>query len=431
MNAATHAITPEELMAFLDGELPAAEAQSVSAHAAQCAECSTFAEKFRTVSHSLLNWQVEPVPQKLENSLKGFATNPVSIKQAAKPNIFIRASFWNWKQWTIRAAAATAVLVFALAIALPIFFRREPSGPLSRLQQYSTLTVAPDTPQPAEQPAAQPTASQRAEVADMEARQALARREQEAAVTENLAVSPEPRPDAAPAPISAPMIARVASLTIEVKDFAASRAQLDAILANHHGYFAQLDVTTPENSAREVQASLRIPVDELSAALADLKSIGRVENETQKGDEVTQEHADLVARLKNSRETEDRFRAILQQRTGKVSDVLQVEEEIARVRGEIESMEAEQKALEHRVDFATVDLQLTEEYKAQLNGPADSVLTRFHNAVVAGYRNASETVVGIVLFFAEYGPGLVVWLAILSIPVIFLRRRYRKSLATL
>jgi hypothetical protein len=430
MNAATHAITPEELMAFLDGELPAAEAQSVSAHAAQCAECSTLAEKFRTVSHSLLNWQVEPVPQKLENSLKGFAANPSSIKKAAKPSIFIRASFWNWKQWTIRAAAATAALVFALAIAVPPFLHRE--DPFSRIEKFSKLTRAPVVELRAEQAAPQARAIQRAEVEEMEDKAALARREQEAAVTENLAVSPQPRPDAAPAAsIAAPMIARIASLTIEVKDFDASRAQLDAILAKHHGYFAQLDVTTPENSAREVQASLRIPVDELSAALADLKSIGRVENETQKGDEVTQEHADLVARLKNSRETEDRFRAILQQRTGKVSDVLQVEEEIARVRGEIESMEAEQKALEHRVDFATVDLQLTEEYKAQLNGPADSVLTRFHNAVVAGYRNASETVVGIVLFFAEYGPGLVVWLAILSIPVIFLRRRYRKSLATL
>ena len=37
---------------------------------------------------------------------------------------------------------------------------------------------------------------------------------------------------------------------------------------------------------------------------------------------------------------------------------------IARVRGEIESMEAEQKALEHRVDFASVEIQLSEEYKA-------------------------------------------------------------------
>ena len=32
-------------------------------------------------------------------------------------------------------------------------------------------------------------------------------------------------------------------------------------------------------------------------------------------------------------------------------------------------MEAEQKALEHRVDFATVTVQLTEEFKAQLSRP--------------------------------------------------------------
>lgn len=44
---------------------------------------------------------------------------------------------------------------------------------------------------------------------------------------------------------------------------------------------------------------------------------------------------------------------------------------MARVRGDIERMEAEQKALEHRVDyvdFATVELQLTAEYRAQLPG---------------------------------------------------------------
>jgi hypothetical protein len=38
-------------------------------------------------------------------------------------------------------------------------------------------------------------------------------------------------------------------------------------------------------------------------------------------------------------------------------------------------MEAEQKALEDRVDFATIELQLTEDYKAQLNPPPASVST--------------------------------------------------------
>ncbi len=70
--------------------------------------------------------------------------------------------------------------------------------------------------------------------------------------------------------------------------------------------------------------------------------------------------------------------------------------------GKIEQTEAEQKSLEHRVEFATVELNLTEEYKAQLLSPPLSAATRLHNALVEGYRNATETLLGIVLFFAEY-----------------------------
>jgi hypothetical protein len=226
------------------------------------------------------------------------------------------------------------------------------------------------------------------------------------------------------------MIARTVSLSIVVKDFAASRSSLDAILARHNGYSAHLNVATPENAPRGIQALLRIPATEVFSAVADLKTLGRAENESQSGEEVTQQHTDLVARLKNSRETEQRFRSILQQRTGNVVEVLQVEEGIARVRGDIERMEAEQKALEHRVDFTAVELQLTEEYKAQLNPPAPSVSIRVHNSFVAGYHNLSETILEILLFFAEYGLTLMLWLAILAVPVIFARRRYRKALAT-
>jgi hypothetical protein len=48
---------------------------------------------------------------------------------------------------------------------------------------------------------------------------------------------------------------------------------------------------------------------------------------------------------------------------------------------------------------------------------------------VAGFHNLSETILGILLFFAEYGLALMLWLVILALPVIFVRRRYRKALA--
>jgi hypothetical protein len=221
------------------------------------------------------------------------------------------------------------------------------------------------------------------------------------------------------------MIARSASLSIIVKDVSSSRASLDSVLARYHGYAANLTVTTPENMSRSVQASLRVPAGELTAALADIKSMGRVENETQSGEEVTQQHADLLAHLKNARETEQRFQAILQQRTGKVEDVLEVEKEIARVRGEIETMETDQQVLEHRVDFASVDLQLVEEYKARFReGGTPSISTRFRNALVSGFRHARNTVLAILFFIAEAGPTVLVLVAIFGLPIFFLWRRY-------
>jgi len=139
------------------------------------------------------------------------------------------------------------------------------------------------------------------------------------------------------------MIARSIELQIIAKDFSAVRGELDSVLTRYQGYAANLSVSNTDNTARALSASLRIPAPQLAAALNELKSLGRVTGEAQSGEEVTSQHADLVARIKNSRETEIRLQDILRNRTGKVSDILEVEQEIARVRGEIEQMESELK----------------------------------------------------------------------------------------
>jgi hypothetical protein len=222
------------------------------------------------------------------------------------------------------------------------------------------------------------------------------------------------------------MIARTVSVTMVVKDVPEARAGLERVLAQYGGYAAQLTVNTPEGGARSFQASLRVPAPQLAAALAEVRGLGRVENESQAGEEVTQQHADLVARLQNSRETEQRLKDILAQRTGKIEDVLQVEEEIARVRGEIEGMEADQKTLEHRVDFASVDLQMSEVYREQLGTPSASVGTQVRNAFISGLRRAGAMMLGLVLFVEEAGPAVLIWVVILGAPGFVVWRRYRK-----
>jgi hypothetical protein len=447
MNTTAHPVVPEEVMAFLDGELSAAAAQTIRAHLDRCAECSALAEQFRSTSRSLSNWNVQPVPLKLEDTVTDLAAKTRSGGKIGKADLFIRASFWTWKQWALGGGGALAALLVVLAIFLPTLQRSHPATMSAMSYEGRQETERESS---ARGSAGKLQGGDRDSFVGQGSKVSQNRRAKELAtltapgmagdsnslsqsvgdLAEN-SFEGQPLADQVSKVHSAPMIARTVSLSIVVKDFAASRSSLDRILGRHHGYSAQLSISTPENAPRGLQASLRIPVPELSLAVADLKTLGRVENESQTGEEVTPQHTDLIARLKNSRETEQRFRTILRQRTGNVVEVLQVEEGIARVRGDIERMEAEQKTLENRVGFATVELQLTEEYKAQLNPPAASVSTRIHNAFVAGYRNALETVLGIVLFFAEYGPALLIWLVILVLPIIFVWWRYRKAVATL
>ena len=440
MNTVTaHPVAPEEIMALLDGELSAAEAQAVSGHLGECAECANLAEQFRATTKMLAGWSVPAMPFKLEDAICESAARALANSKMRKPPVYIRTSIGDWRLWAIAAGGGVATMVmFVLVLWTNIHFANQ-SGravqyEMAQSDALSTAQTMAPGPLPVPSPEAQPSFKKQpfglgvvsglATPDSSRLYQGLGDHVQ-SSLSVGGPLSKDKGSNALPA-ATAPMIARTVSLMITAKNFAASRASIEGILARHHGYSAQLAANTPENAPRSLNASLRIPAPELALAVGDLKTLGRVENESQSGEEVTQQHADLVERLKTARETEERFRAILGQRTGNVSEVLQVEEGIARVRGEIENMEAEQKQLEHRVDFATVDLQLSEEYQAPLNSPSTSLATRFHNAFVAGYRHAAGAVLGIILFFVEYGPAMLIWLTILALPVFILWRRYRR-----
>jgi hypothetical protein len=456
MSTTPHPFAPEEIMAHLDGELSPAQSQSVSSHIETCTECSSLATSLRTSSQSLSNWSVAPTP------VDTIFAEHLSAAVAKAPSNSHRLKFQilpsqRWKLLTSSAVLAVLLIVtigwrggqyhmtvdqarvaaarHAQEQEAIIASLREGDKSQDQLQDKwvyvprSGLNLSKSEP-----------LSNRPEVighgsgngmgpvsADSNGvTHGLVDNAQSSFALEEKSVSAQQSRLS-----SGPMIARTVSVSLIAKDFDSSRTALDAILVRHNGYAANLSVSTPQAAARSLQASLRIPSSQLPAALAELKALGRVELENQNGEEVTQQHADLIARLKNSRETEQRLQAILTQRTGKISDVLEVEQEIARVRGEIEQMEAEQKKLEHRVDFATIDLKLSEEYKAKLDSPAPAISTLIHNAAVNGYRNVADTLLSIILFFAEYGPVLSFWLLLFSIPAWLVWRRWRHATAAI
>ena len=160
-----------------------------------------------------------------------------------------------------------------------------------------------------------------------------------------------------------------------------------------------------------------------------MKEIGRVESESQSGEDVTSQYVDLQARLTNARNTEQRLTELLRRQTGKLDEVVTVEEKISDVREQIERMEAEQKNLSRRVNFGTLNVSFSEERKSQLQVVPPSVGTQFHNAAVKGYSSVVDGIVSFLVFLMSWGPSLLLWTAILFFPVRFAWRKARRETA--
>jgi hypothetical protein len=331
----------------------------------RCPDCQRLAGDLRRVSQELTAWQVEA-----PNLTAPVRETPVSSRRS----IWLVLPAWAW-------AAAGAVLILGLAVMLrnstqPEF--RPVTMPRSTFSIDGQLSV--DRARAVAQSAQAPSDSNGFFQPQLRAPSA------------NKPLALPQAADQIEAASRGPVIERTAQLTLTTRDFDQLRARIDAVLARHNGYLADLTVNAPENSGRSLNASLRIPAAQLDSALNEFKQLGRVESESQNGD-VSKEYVDLVARLANARNTAQRLTQLLAQRTGKLSEVLDVENELGRVQGQIEQMEAERKNTESQVAYASLQLNVGEYYKAQLQVAPGSTLIRFRNAAIqatAAWRMASS-----------------------------------------
>jgi hypothetical protein len=407
MNSSTHPYQQEEVMAYLDGELSADRAAGVAAHLRECAGCAELVEQMRGVSVHLTNWSVDPAPASLTANLRTARSAPASTKQNKPKGI---AAWLDGKLAPLRGRWAWGVgsAVAVAALLLVIGRLNAPRMPMAREVSGLNALVQP--------PAPSPGASQMAELY-----------RERAQLSESLENAPASRGSLPTFQRDEPMIARAASISLTVKDFGPVEATVKAIAQRHNGYIASLNTASPQDSARTLSATLQIPSTQLESAVTELKQLGRVDQETQSGEEVTKEFIDRAARLKNARATEQRLLDVLREHTGKVKDILDAEQEIARVRGEIEQMEADQRALQTRVDFATVQLSVQEEYKASLQGAPPSTSTRLRNAAIQGYKTVVESVIGFGVWALQSLPALVLWALILFVPARWLRKRFHRT----
>jgi len=121
MSTNRHPIEQEELMAYLDGELPAGRATETLSHVELCPECQTLVADFRGVSQDLMAWEVEPPEVGISAELNAALGERLQKREAAKvssPGLGNRVltSRWVW-------AGALAIVCVAVGLKLTLTSR--------------------------------------------------------------------------------------------------------------------------------------------------------------------------------------------------------------------------------------------------------------------------------------------------------------------
>ena len=153
---------------------------------------------------------------------------------------------------------------------------------------------------------------------------------------------------------------RNATVELEVVSFDQAVQKITAFANEDRGYVATTSSEKQENGKLKGEIVVKVLPENLDRFLQKIRGLGELKNQTLGTEDVTKAYFDTDARMKNARVMEQRLIDMLKTKTGKVSDLLQVEKELGRVREEIEKMQGDLKYWDSQVQFATVTISLAE-----------------------------------------------------------------------
>ena len=217
-------------------------------------------------------------------------------------------------------------------------------------------------------------------------------------------------PPGAPAPEVSRKIIYTGTIELIVADFEAARKEVTRLVEQHEGYVSKSDVGEASGERRHATWVLRVPTAKFRQMMDALAGLGYATTLRTDSADVTDEFYDLEARLQNKREEEQRLRDHLQKSTGKLEDILAIEKELSRVRGEVESTQGRLQKLSKLAELTTITVSATER-KDYVPPTAPT----FGNSLGNTLSGSADALVQLGKFIALFVAALIPWLPLLAL----------------
>ena len=159
-----------------------------------------------------------------------------------------------------------------------------------------------------------------------------------------------------PSDVTSAMIIRAGQANIEVDSLEPAVALVRTLARQLGGYIANTAMQTGRGQVRSATLEVKVPANRFDEGLSGLAPIGKLESVNVSAEDVGEEFTDATARMANARRLETRLIELIATRTGKLKDVLDVEQELARVREEIERYEGRLRYLQAHAALSTLTI---------------------------------------------------------------------------
>ena len=207
-----------------------------------------------------------------------------------------------------------------------------------------------------------------------------------------------------------------ARIELVVDSLTATEQAILRIIKENDGFLAESDQTSAQQNQRHATWRVRVPVANFEAFVGAVVKLGEVQRNHVGSQDVTEEYLDLDARIRNKREEEKRLLKHLADSTGKLEDILAVERELSRVRGEAEQMEGRLRFLADRADLSTVTIEANEwkDFKPP-------VAASFGTQISRTFFNSVERLVEFGKGFSIVVVALLPWIPLMLIGLVLAR----------
>lgn len=220
------------------------------------------------------------------------------------------------------------------------------------------------------------------------------------------------RASAAPTVPTNPQIIRTAIARVQVHEVGAAVDSIGALVRLLSGQVRGQAECEDPYGARTSTLTCEVPAEKLDAVVARLRELGRVEALTIRSKEITEESFDLETQLANKKAFETSLVRLLERKTDDLAALVQVEGEIARVRGEIDQLEGRRRLWNHQIALSTLEVDFHRP-APKLAAPESRAILRLRGSFRTAGENFLETLAWLIgamgvmvpLGFAVFGLG--------------------------